>query len=154
MNTFWKKLRSHPKKSLLIGILLLFLMYSQASYLYCYLDARHEYDTSRSGVPGSEEFIKRGIRYGMNPQEVRAIMTSADKTSLGMTQVDPPWEGTCDLFIFRYGSSPWRGIFYLKSKVLYEELYTVYYDAEGRAVKIRRDMVRGPGKDMVIDLNK
>ncbi len=87
----------------------------------------------------------------MTPDEVAVAMRGADKAFFSGTRHTPKWDGTIDVFIFRYGP-PWRKPFTGKERFVYEEWYTVFYSTDGRAVKLEREMVKGLGRDVVLDL--
>ena len=121
------------------------------SYMVARSQAHQAFITSRSGSPDSYEFISRGITYGMTRDEVTNMMSGANEAVHRMSQSEPPWNGTVDLYIFRYGPE-WKGRLCTRPRTFYEEWYLVYFSRDDLVVKLTRDMVVGNGSNVVVDL--
>lgn len=80
-------------------------------------------------------------------------MALADKSLCEMPQSEPRWAGTVDLYIFRYGPT-WRGPFQDMETCFYEEWYWIYYNTGGKAVRLEREMVKGPGENITVELDE
>ncbi len=128
-----------------------FFAFGGPSYFATRAQARKAFVSSRYGKPGSYEFVSHGIRYGMTPDEVTNAMAGAAKTLLQGPQETPPWDGTVDIYIFRYGPE-WQSPLGGEPRGFYEEWYWVYYTPDGLAVKLERAMVFGDGEDSRVDL--
>ncbi len=87
----------------------------------------------------------------MTRDEVINAMVGADETLLQAPQETPPWDGTVDVYIFRYGPK-WKSPLATELRGFYEEWYWVYYTPDGLATKLERDMVIGDGGDLRVNL--
>lgn len=128
-----------------------FLLVGGPSYISARSQAYGAFRRSRSGQVDSYPFLSYGVTSGMTRQEVAKAMNAAEMTLQNMYQSDPPWDGTVDIYIFKYGPT-WQHPLGGHPRVFYEEWYWVYFDPQGRAVKLRRLMVKGEGRDVVVDL--
>lgn len=135
---------------LLTGAVILWICDAR-SYFAARSSAKDAYVNSRDGDPESYEFVASGVEYGMTSHEVQKLMGTADRKLCQMPQSSPPWNGLVDLYVFNYKAS-WRSFCRSQSKIFYEEWFWVYYNQEGQAVKLQRDMVKGSGSNVVVDL--
>ncbi len=140
---------------LVIGAIVLptvvFFAVGGLSYVTTRAQARRAFESTRSGKPGSYEFISHGIRYGMAHDEVIKAMAGAAETILQAPQETPQWDGTVDIYIFRYGPQ-WKSPFAAEPQGFYEEWYWVYYTPDGQATKLERAMAIGDGGDFCVNL--
>ena len=147
------------KRVMLAVLLALAVITVIASLVYVYVvpyciaekQAYEVFASSRAGDPRSYEFVAHGIRYGMTHEEVRNVMPNPHRVLEQMPLNVPRWEGTVDLYIFRYGPT-WKVPFRKERRVLCEEWYWVYFSSNGGAAKLERDMVKGNGDDVTVDL--
>jgi hypothetical protein len=104
--------------------------------------AHAEYEQSRgdgSLQTTSYKFITRGIEYGMSESEVDKLMAKALERCSHLHQSTPAWNGFVNTYRFEYGEK-YHNPFFGRDDVLFIEYYDVYFDSEGHAVKISRDL--------------
>jgi len=116
-----------------------------------YMEARKAFLASRPGRVGSYEFVARGVEYGMSPEQVDKIMSSAYESYHRMPMESPPWPGFVNSYMFRYGP-PWNNRLAGDEAYEYEELYYVYFDREGHASRLLWSMQKGDVRTAKIDL--
>lgn len=103
--------------------------------------AKKAYRGSRTHLtttPGSYDFITMGITANMHEDQVNEIMKEATEKMLHMRQGSPPWDEYVNIYDFLHGQK-WRSPILREEKML-KERFAVYFDPNGLAVRIERDL--------------
>jgi len=147
---------SSPKRwRLIVGLLLLSVAVFLATwwglggldYLHLLSEARDSYYTSRSGrwKEGTLGFASHGVSFKMTTEEVGKIL-GKPVFHAGLGQVEElvggimhTWNGSMALYIVEYGPR-FHNRITGKDEALAKEWFWVYFDINGGAVLIRREL--------------
>lgn len=136
--------------ALLVAAVVAYVIIERGRFNHAVAQARAAYESSRSGITApndSSEFATRGLRGGMNPEQVNQVMAgAAERGFYKHERVDGKGTEYIAVFRFEYGpnyQNPLTG----RNDVLFEERFEVRFDRNRRAYQVERHLFRRDSVD-------